>query len=188
MEELEELRRNMQQQRPVEWDLLPDIPLYMDQVVSYLKRQTFHLNRGEEPPAITSAMVNNYIKDGLLPRARGKRYDREHLCELTVIALLKNVLSVRDMKLLLEHLNREGGEEAFYEDFCRRVNDGFSAAAAAIDADIPESELASHALDLAIASCAARLACEAVLSIIRSREPAPEDGKKKEKDREREKS
>lgn len=188
MEELEELKRNMQQQRPVEWDLLPDIPLYMDQVVSYLKRQTFHLNQEEEAPAITSAMINNYIKDGLLPRAKGKRYGREHLCELTAIALLKNVLSVRDMKLLLEHLNRDGGEQAFYEDFCRRVDDGFSAASIAIDTEIGEADLASHALDLAIASCAAKLACEALLSIIRSQEPDPETGKKKEKEKEKEKS
>ena len=179
MQELEELKRNMEQQRPVDWDLLPDIPLYMDQVVSYLRRQTFHLNQDGEAPAITSAMVNNYIKDGLLPRAKGKRYGREHLCELTAIALLKNVLSVRDMKLLLEHLNREDGEQAFYEDFCRRVDEGFSACASAIDTGIGEDELASHALDLAIASCAARLACEAMLSIIRSCEPQGDEKKEK---------
>lgn len=180
MEELKELKQKMEQQRPVEWDLLPDIPLYMDQVVSYLKRQTFHLSEESETPAITSAMINNYIKDGLLPRAKGKRYGREHLCALTAIALLKNVLSVRDMKLLLENLNQEGNEQAFYQDFCRRVDEGFRMAASAIDADIPEEELASHALDLAIASCASGLACEAMLSILRSRtQPAETKEKKK---------
>ena len=34
MEELAELKRQLTDQRPDAWDKLPDIPLYMDQVVS----------------------------------------------------------------------------------------------------------------------------------------------------------
>lgn len=73
MEELKELKARMQEQRPVDWESFPDIGLYMDQVVSYLPRQLIHYGEGE---LLTSAMVNNYIKDGLLPRAEGKRYSR----------------------------------------------------------------------------------------------------------------
>lgn len=178
MEELEALKRRMEEQRPVEWNMLPDLPLYMDQVVSYMKRQTICLS-DDEAPVMTSAMINNYIKDGMLPRAKGKRYGREHLSSLTAIALLKNVLSVRDMKLLLDQLTGEGREEAFYTDLLRRVDDGFTAASAAIDTDLREEDLASHALDLAIASCAAKLACEAMLAAMRSRMPEEEDGEKK---------
>ncbi len=186
MEELEQLKRKMEQQRPVEWSLLPDLLLYMDQVVSYLKRQTFCLTEEAGTASMTSAMINNYIKDGMLPRAKGKRYGREHLCYLTAIALLKNVLSVRDMKLLLDQLTVEGEEEAFYTDLCGRIDEGFSMAAAAIDTEVDETQLASHALDLAIASCAAKLACEAILAIMRSRAPAAEPSKKeKEKNKEK---
>ena len=76
MEELEELKSRMGSQRPVEWDAFPDIGLYMDQIISYMPRQLIHYGEGE---LLTSAMVNNYIKDGLLPRAEGKRYSRVHL-------------------------------------------------------------------------------------------------------------
>ena len=62
------------------WEILPDIGLYMDQLISYMPRQLIHYGEGE---ALTSAMVNNYIKDGALPRADGKRYSRTHLAPLS---------------------------------------------------------------------------------------------------------
>ena len=69
MEELAELKRQLTEQRPDGWDRLPDIPLYMDQVVSYLSRQMISIGDGDP---LTSAMINNYIKDGLVERAVGR--------------------------------------------------------------------------------------------------------------------
>ena len=71
MEEFLELKRRMEGERPVPWTQLPDIALYMDQIISFMPRQLIHFDESE---ALTSAMVNNYIKDGLVPRAEGKRY------------------------------------------------------------------------------------------------------------------
>ena len=76
MEELHELKSRMEQERPARWEELPDLALYMDQIVSYMPRQLIHFDQGE---TLTSAMVNNYIKDGLVPRADGKRYGPVHL-------------------------------------------------------------------------------------------------------------
>ena len=89
MEELKELKARLETQRPVEWEGLPDLSLYMDQVIGYMPRQL--IQYGEEE-RLTSAMVNNYIKDGLLPRAEGKRYGRRHLAYLTAICALKQEL------------------------------------------------------------------------------------------------
>lgn len=82
MEELRELKGRLEGERPAEWDALPDIGLYMDQLISYMPRQLIHYGEGE---SLTSAMVNNYIKDGALPRAEGKRYSRTHLAYLTAL-------------------------------------------------------------------------------------------------------
>ena len=82
MEELKELKERLETQRPAEWDALPDLSLYMDQVIGYMPRQLIQYGEGE---GLTSAMVNNYIKDGLLPRAEGKRYGKVHLAYLTAI-------------------------------------------------------------------------------------------------------
>ena len=98
MEELLDLKRRMEQERPTPWEELPDLALYMDQVISYMPRQLIHFDEGE---ALTSAMVNNYIKDGLVPRADGKRYGPVHLGDLTAVCALKKILSVRDTGALI---------------------------------------------------------------------------------------
>ena len=98
MEELLDLKRRLEQERPADWRELPDIALYMDQIISYLPRQLIHFDDSEE---LTSAMVNNYIKEGLVPRAAGKRYGPIHLGYLTAVCALKKVLSVRDMGILI---------------------------------------------------------------------------------------
>lgn len=80
MDELLDLKQRLEQERPTPWAELPDLALYMDQIISYMPRQLIHFDDGE---VLTSAMVNNYIKDGLVPRADGKRYGPIHLGYLT---------------------------------------------------------------------------------------------------------
>lgn len=172
MQELTELQQMLETSRPIGWDALPDIALYMDQVVSYLRRQTIGVGEDDDAP-MTSAMINNYIKDGLLPRANGKRYSREHLVYLTAISLLKNVLSVKDMKLLLGSEVAPGSEQEFYRAFLERVDISFGDVARSVDPDIEEDELANFALDLAVVSSATKIACEQVLAILRKKEAPP---------------
>ena len=116
MEELVELKQQLMQARPNGWDDLPDIPLYMDQVVSYLSRQMAGFWEGD---GLTSAMINNYIKDGLLERANGKKYGQEHLAYLTAICALKQVMSVREMKVLTTVGREMRAPEKQFEYFCR---------------------------------------------------------------------
>ena len=98
MDELQNLKDRMEQERPTAWKDLPDIALYMDQLISYMPRQLIRFDEGN---ALTSAMVNNYIKDGLVPRAEGKRYGPVHLGYLTAVVALKQVLTVRDIGALM---------------------------------------------------------------------------------------
>ena len=175
MDEVLKIKDLMATDRPVSWDSLPDIDLYMDQVVAYLARQT----AGGNEPSMTSAMINNYVKDGLMPRACGKRYHREHLVYLTAIGLLKNVLTVKDMKLLLEQEIREGEEPAFYEQFLSQLDGAYCTVNERIPDTLEESGLAEAALSLALASCAAKAACEQLLAVMRERNP--EEDQKKEK-------
>ena len=68
MDELLDLKQRLEQERPTPWAELPDLALYMDQIISYMPRQLIHFDDGE---VLTSAMVNNYIKDGLVPGRMG---------------------------------------------------------------------------------------------------------------------
>ena len=163
MEELVELKRLLTQQRPDGWDELPDIPLYMDQVVSYLARQLSGLGEGA---ALTPAMINNYMKDGLLERANGKKYDQVHLAYLIAITALKQVMSVREMKVLTTVGREMGDPGRQYGYFCRYLDEALNDTARYIDADTDEHELPKLVLDLALRSYANMIACHQALNIL----------------------
>ncbi len=187
MKELEELKRRLQSERPDNWDALPDIPLYMDQVVSYLSRQMISFDDGD---ALTSAMINNYIKDGLLSRANGKKYEQEHLAYLTAISALKQVLSVREMRALVA-VGQEGRDTGqLYQFFCATLDQALSDAAKRLDENTADHDLPKLVLSLALRSYAEGLACHRVLAIMARRAGQEElltGAKKKEKEREKEK-
>lgn len=166
MEELAELKRQLMEARPVGWGELPDIPLYMDQVVGYLSRQMAGLGEGD---GLTSAMINNYIKDGLLERANGKKYGQEHLAYLTAISALKQVMSVREMKVLTTVGREMRAPEKQYEYFCKYLDQAMEDAAQHIDVDTSDHDLPKLVLDLAMRSYANMLACRQALAILARR-------------------
>jgi len=181
VEELEELKGRLETQRPANWEALPDLSLYMDQVIGYMPRQ---LIRYGEEEWLTSAMVNNYIKDGLLPRAEGKRYSKTHLSYLTAICALKQVLPVKDAGMLAGQHAGEGAE-AMYQRFCAELDRALTDTAGRLDPDLGEEDLPSLALELALRSYADKLACRRVLELIRQSRPEPTKKSKKERKEEK---
>ena len=128
---------------------------------------------------VAVAMVNNYIKDGLVPRADGKRYSPTHLAYLTAVCALKKVLSVRDISNLI-HSGEELGmdAEAMYGYFLRKLDKALSDTADTIDPNAEQKELAKLALTLALQSYAYQLACARILDILQP-DSAEADPKKK---------
>lgn len=172
MEELQDLKTRMERERPAPWEELPDLALYMDQIIAYMPRQLIHFDDGE---TLTSAMVNNYIKDGLVPRAEGKRYGPVHLGYLTAVCALKKVLSVRDTGALISAGQAMGKDsKTLYGYFCGALDRALNDTAQTIDADAQREDLARMALDLALRSYANQLACARILDILQP----PGTGKK----------
>ncbi len=175
MEEIQELKERLRAERPAEWDDLPDLSLYMDQVISYMSRQ---LIRYGEEERLTPAMVNNYIKDDLLPRAEGKRYHRTHLAYLPAICALKQVLPVRDAGLLVNQ-SAGGGPRDLYDRFRVHLDAALSSTAEQLDGDTDEAKLNELAMTLALRSYADKLACQRVIELLRERLPYAEGKSKK---------
>lgn len=175
MEELTQLKQKLEERRPVGWNELPDIALYMDQVVSYLPRQHIRFGEGE---GMTSAMVNNYIKDGLLPRAEGKRYGRTHLAYLTAISALKQVLSVKDMAALIQSGEAGHDAEDLYAVFLQELDTALTDTARQIPGELETEGLPRLALALALRSYADRLACQRIIDLL-----CPEEPEKKRKNK-----
>ncbi|MGI6212225.1 MAG: DUF1836 domain-containing protein [Anaerovoracaceae bacterium] len=162
-EHLDELKTALREERPESWDRIPDIDLYMDQVIAYLKRQHIGFLPEVGDEQLTSSMINNYIKSGVMPRAHGKRYDREHIGYLTAIALLKQVFSVSETGDLLKELTESSGVAGFYDRYSRVVDEEYTRVADLLEGKKEPEELSELALRLAVSSYAERLAARMIL-------------------------
>ncbi|MGO2963842.1 MAG: DUF1836 domain-containing protein [Carnobacterium maltaromaticum] len=80
------------------WNLLPDIDLYMDQVLTMIEKYLSPLMIHEDQKIITAAMINNYVKLGLIPAPVKKRYTRKHIAFLIAISILKQVFTIQEIK------------------------------------------------------------------------------------------
>ena len=90
-----------------EWDSLPDIYLYMDQVITWLERQLDISPTLEDEKMITPSMINNYVKNRVIPKPEKKKYGREHLTYLMLVLSLKQVLSLTDITWLISNVIRD---------------------------------------------------------------------------------
>ena len=115
------------------WSELPDIDLYMDQVIGQLDKYLAPLSALESEHSLTASMVNNYVKMNLLPSPVKKRYGRIHLARLVAICLLKQVFSIPQVKLLLDgHLSQADPADlsAAYDAFCAAQEAAYTVTAA----------------------------------------------------------
>lgn len=166
MNDFEMLKEKLASERPAAWESIPDIQLYMDQVLQYLRRQCIEGGEGEP---LTSAMVNNYMKKELLPRAKGKKYDREHIAYLTAICSLKQVLTVSETGALLSGLGKDRNVRSFYEKYCEQLDKALLGVADAMEKDgegAGKDKIYDLILQLAVGSYAQKLACENLLKIV----------------------
>jgi hypothetical protein len=101
---------------PADWEYLPDIGLYMDQLVTYLVRQLELFTKAAGGSLITPSMINNYAKSKIVPRAEGKKYGKEHVALLLTVFTLKRVLSVQDMGSLVGKIALPPRSKSFMGD------------------------------------------------------------------------
>lgn len=100
------------------WDELPEFDLYMDQVITVLDRYLWFLLPMDYGRLVTPSMINNYVKLKLLPKPYKKQYNRYHLASLIAITILKQVLTIKEVKDgILKQVEVEGDGKA-YDNFC----------------------------------------------------------------------
>lgn len=103
------------------WNELPELDLYLDQVVNYLEKYIGQYNVNKEDKIITKTMINNYVKQGIMPAPEKKKYSREHVAYLIVICVLKQVYSISDIgkliSLTIEHFELSKA----YNRFCANL-------------------------------------------------------------------
>lgn len=72
---------------------MPRIELYLDQVLSIVSGELGFMYTPDEK-IVTGAMVNNYVKQRIVPAPTRKRYTRRHLASLLFVCAFKRVLSI----------------------------------------------------------------------------------------------
>lgn len=106
MEELLALLEGPLNQKEVELSDLPDLDLYMDQII------TLFADKAAGPESLlTKTMINNYSKEGLLKPIKGKKYSREHILQMLFIYRLKQTLSIQQIKGVTQKLSEEAEKE-----------------------------------------------------------------------------
>ena len=99
------------------WRELPDLDLYMDQVLALIGRY-LGAYPGFDGKGLTASMVNNYVKLGAMPAPVKKKYTRAHLAHLVMICLLKPALPIAFIRELMASALSNAPEGEVYDRFC----------------------------------------------------------------------
>ena len=129
-----ELCRRMQQVHISRIGEMPRIELYLDQVLSLVTRDlSFMALPGEE--LLTGSMVNNYVKQRVVPAPVRRRYTRRHVGGLIFVCVFKRVFSISEIKCLYEACVERGVNVASTYDVLVGALEGALAARFAVGED-----------------------------------------------------
>ncbi len=110
----QEIQKELQEFHLPRFRDIPDVGLLLEQtmrlVCSYL-----------EPLGdikLTSSMISNYVKQGIIARPVKKMYGREQIADLVFIAVAKTVLPLDDIKQILDIKRQDHRPEEIYDYFC----------------------------------------------------------------------
>lgn len=106
------------------WIELPNVALYLDQVVSLLESYLANYLKEEnekDDKFITKTMINNYVKHGVVKPPINKKYNKEHMAYLFVVFTLKQVYSMEDIKKLIELGIKTSPVNQAYDLFCNEL-------------------------------------------------------------------
>lgn len=108
---LKEQVKNLELDEVIELQEIPNIDLYMDQLITLFENKLSHTKRNEEDKLLTKTMINNYTKDKVLMPAVKKKYTKEHIILMVILYQLKNVISIGDIKDLFSVVKNEDSVE-----------------------------------------------------------------------------
>ena len=117
---------------------IPNIPLYIDQVTSYLEDVFSDLRLNDEDKVLTKTMINNYVKAQVISSPIKKKYNKEQIMKLKMLYLLKNTLSLSQ----IDDLFQESDDlEALYDYFIACDGEGRAVLKKTSPATISEKDI-----------------------------------------------
>ncbi len=100
------------------WEDMPDLELYMDQVVILVNKYlAFTCREDDGEKTVTSAMINNYVKMKIIPAPVNKKYARLHIAYLLMVCTLKQTMNISSVKKVLPLDIPQEEARSMYERF-----------------------------------------------------------------------
>lgn len=128
-EEVKDIIKKEANEEKIQLEDMPEIDLYMDQVIQLFENKLASNKRNEDDKVLTKTMINNYAKAKLLMTIKNKKYSKEHLILMSFIYEFKGALSISDIKLLLDEIvkgyenNEEYNLRELYSDYLKNINE-----------------------------------------------------------------
>lgn len=93
---------------------LPNVGLYLEQVTKYVNGILSPLGL----PELTSSMISNYVKKGLVDSPVKKQYFPEHLAYILFVGVGKSVMSIDDISYIYSLQKELYSCDVAYDYFC----------------------------------------------------------------------
>ena len=118
---------------------LPRVPLYKDQVITYLEEVAKSVNISKDEKILTPTMLNNYVKQKVVSPPKDKKYNEKHLAYLIVVCVLKQVFSLQEICNLINVQIESFPIDTAYDYFCTEVEKAIEAVFVTRDFSYPSS-------------------------------------------------
>ena len=109
----DEIRNSIRDFALPRYEEIPNVGLYLEQTSKYISEYLECLGDF----GLTGSMISNYVKKGLLANPVKKQYNREQIAYLFFIAVAKCVLSMEDIRLLIQLQKEAYPSQKAYEYF-----------------------------------------------------------------------
>lgn len=102
-----------------DWEAIPDLGLYMDQVVVLLAQYLTFIPAmpGGKESFVTSSTINNYVRLKIMPAPVKRKYFRIHIAYLIMILTMKQSINISDVQKIIPSDIPEEEVRAVYEDY-----------------------------------------------------------------------
>lgn len=100
------------------WKDIPDIGLYMEQVILLLKKYLDYLPPElKDEQIITAAAINNYVRTRIMPEPVKKKYYRVHIAYLVMICTLKQSIPIAVVSKIIPNGISENEVRRIYDNY-----------------------------------------------------------------------
>ena len=162
-----EYAKKISRQKLPTWNELPEVDLYMDQVLIYIDSHIANFV-SKDAKFVTKSMINNYVKQNIMPAPVNKKYSKSHLAYLIMICIFKQILPLPDVKKIIEQKLINSSIENAYNKFCKSYHTAVTAIIVLAKQSYRDSdfeELADFNLFMTIGANSAKLIIEELLQV-----------------------